>query len=99
MFYMLFLLWYNTDLENVKLSKEEFVNTIIINKIFSILSDFVVEEKIDDKDFEVFYFTNFFSFSQIIRNFFVLFDILSLFVIINRILLTYLCLLLSDTTL
>lgn len=79
MFYILFLLWYDVDLETVKLSKEEFVNIIIINKIFSILSDFVVEEKIEDKDFEVFYNANFFLFcKEFIKFMFFLISYLSL---------------------
>lgn len=45
----------NLDLETIGLTKEEFINIIIENKIFSILSDIFVEENEEDKDFLVWF--------------------------------------------
>lgn len=48
------IFYINIDLENVKLSKEEFINLLINNKIFSVLKYVIVEEKDNDKDFIVY---------------------------------------------
>lgn len=45
----------------MKLTGEEFINIVIKNDIFSVLSDIVSEERIEDEEFSVcFYIVNFF---------------------------------------
>lgn len=51
--YMIDIIWCDVDLETVGMSKEEFIDVIIKNDLFAVLSERIVEEKSEDKDFVV----------------------------------------------